>query len=118
MHLTGAVTDAELAWLYAHATAYCFPSRYEGFGLPGLEAMRVGCPVVASTAGSLPEVYGDAAIFLGPTDGVGWVRAIRRVTEDAALRRTLQAKGRERVERFSWNELARRTLEVYERCAR
>jgi glycosyltransferase involved in cell wall biosynthesis len=116
VHFAGSVPDTVLKWLYSHATAYLFPSRYEGFGLPGLEAMTEGLPVVASNATSLPEMYGDAALYFEPTDGPALLSAIERVERDAALRADLIRRGRDRLTRFSWERLARQTLGVYDQC--
>lgn len=93
----GWLPDRELARLYREAAALVFPSRYEGFGLPVIEAFACGTPVVASTAGSIPEVAGDAALLVDPDDADGLVAALRRVLGDPELRTTLRARGRERI---------------------
>ncbi|GIW09597.1 MAG: glycosyl transferase family 1 [Dehalococcoidia bacterium] len=112
----GAVPEAHLGDLYRGALAFLFPSLAEGFGLPPLEAMQAGVPVVASTATSLPEVLGDAALLVPPNDEAGWARALRRVVEDGALRATLAAAGRERARRFSWQRSAEAVLAAYRRA--
>ena len=106
----GHVPLEELATLYRGAACLVFPSRYEGFGLPVLEAMASGTPVVATTAGALPEVAGDAAILVEPGDPVALAGGIERALAD---RERLVRAGLERARRFSWPETARRTLEIY-----
>jgi glycosyltransferase involved in cell wall biosynthesis len=110
---TGAVSDAELAALYGSALAYAFVSLSEGFGLPGLEAMTAGVPVIAASAGSLPEVYGDAARYCDPLDVESIAAALAEVASDEQLRNTLVARGRERAAEFSWARTAEQTLAVY-----
>jgi glycosyltransferase involved in cell wall biosynthesis len=104
------VPHEELAALYRGAACLVFPSRYEGFGLPMLEAMASGTPVVATTAGALPEVAGDAAILVEERNPVAFAGGIERALAD---RERLVAAGLERAKRFSWAETARRTLDVY-----
>jgi glycosyltransferase involved in cell wall biosynthesis len=106
----GHVPQDELAALYRGAACLVFPSRYEGFGLPAVEAMAAGTPVVATRAGALPEVVGDAAILVEDGNSVALAGGIERALAD---RERLVAAGLERVKRFSWAETARRTLEVY-----
>lgn len=114
----GYVDLAELPALYTAADAFAFPSHYEGFGLPVLEAMACGCPVVASNSTSLPEVAGDAALLVDPVDQAALAEALRRILTDAALREELIAKGRQRVSRFTWEACARETLDLYHEVAR
>jgi glycosyltransferase involved in cell wall biosynthesis len=110
VELRGHVPQEELAALYRGAACLVFPSRYEGFGLPVLEAMASGTPVVATAAGALPEVAGDAAILVEERNPVGLAGGIERALAD---RERLRAVGLERAARFSWADTARRTLEVY-----
>lgn len=106
------VTDTQLAVLYSRAEALLFPSLYEGYGLPPVEAMRQGCPVVSSDGGSLPEVVGEGGAVL-PLDVDAWVAAVERLLSDGAERRRQVAAGRERAATFSWERCARETWEVY-----
>jgi len=107
------VDDADLPALYAGAAVFVFPSLYEGFGLPPLEAMACGAPVVSSNAPALPEVVGDAAVLVNPRAADELAAAITRVLSDAALRDELRAKSLARAARFSWERCARATLQVY-----
>jgi glycosyltransferase involved in cell wall biosynthesis len=109
----GPVSEAELAALYSAALAYAFVSYSEGFGLPGLEAMSAGLPVVAARAGSLPEIYGDAARYCDPFDIEAIATALAEVASDAPLRARLVALGRRRAAEFSWRRTAEQTLTVY-----
>ena len=106
----GHVERDELAALYRGAQLLVFPSRYEGFGLPVLEAMASGTPVVATRAGAVPEVAGDAAVLVDPGDPAALAAGMERAL---AERERLAAAGLERARMFSWAETARRTLEVY-----
>jgi glycosyltransferase involved in cell wall biosynthesis len=114
----GPVEHERIPELYRRATALLFPSLYEGFGLPPLEAMASGVPVLASTAASIPEVVGDAALCLSPTDARAWREAMERIVLDPGLRQDLVERGRERAKAFSWEKAARETLEVYHHVAR
>jgi glycosyltransferase involved in cell wall biosynthesis len=113
---TGFVDDAELKWLYENTEAYVFPSLSEGFGLPGLEAMAHGCPVVSSNATCLPELYGDAAQYFDPKNVGEMADTIYAVVSDPTLQRKLVAAGREQVRRYSWQRMAQETLAVYYDC--
>ena len=108
------VNDRRLAALYAHAEALVYPSLYEGFGLPPLEALAAGTPVLASRAGALIEVLGDAALFCDPYSREDMQAQLTRLLTDAALRDDLRRRGRERVARFSWENAARQLLRVFQ----
>ncbi len=109
------VPDADLPALFAACNAFVFPSLYEGFGLPPLEAMACGAPVVCSNTSSLPEVVGDAALLVNPQSVSEIVAAVERVTTDETLRTEICCRGMERAARFSWDRAARETRAVYER---
>jgi glycosyltransferase involved in cell wall biosynthesis len=106
----GRVSDAELRALYESALCLVFPSRYEGFGLPPLEAMWCGCPVIAARAGAMPEVCGDAALWFDAARPDGLGDAIARLVNDATLRENLVAAGRSQAASFSWERAAKRLL--------
>jgi glycosyltransferase involved in cell wall biosynthesis len=112
------VPDETLAVLYRLAAVFVFPSLYEGFGLPPLEAMAAGAPVVTSNISSLPEVVGDAAILIDPMDAGAIANAMSRVLRDPHLREDLIRRGRERVKVFSWERSVARVREVYGELAR
>ncbi len=114
VHLVGRVSDHHLAKLYSCSLCLAYPSLYEGFGLPPLEAMACGTVVVASARGSIPEVVGDAGVLVDPEDPAEMARALVSVATDTSLRSRLVAAGSERVGRFSWDDLARQTLAVYD----
>jgi glycosyltransferase involved in cell wall biosynthesis len=114
----GFVGDDTLAALYRLATVFVFPSLYEGFGLPPLEAMASGTPVVTSDVSSLPEVVGDAAVLVDPYSAKSIADGIQRVLVDPDLRETLRRRGLERARAFSWEASVRRTLDVYREVAR
>ena len=111
---TDYVPRGDLPALYAGATCFVFPSLYEGFGLPVLEAMAAGAPVVAARAGSIPEVAGDAALLVDARVPGELAAAIEAVLTDGALRERLVARGHARAAQFEWNTVARRTLAVYD----
>ena len=111
------VGDAQLAALYAGAAAFVYPTRYEGFGFPPLEAMGRGAPVIAARNSSLPEVLGDAAEWVEGFDAEAWAAKIRAVLGDAARTAHLRAAGTEQARKFTWAETARRTWAVYRRLA-
>jgi glycosyltransferase involved in cell wall biosynthesis len=113
VRFTGYVEDEELPAIFAAATVFAFPSLYEGFGLPPLEAMACGAPVLCSNTSSLPEVVGDAALTVEPTDTEALRAGLRRLLSDAELRAELRARGFERAAQFSWDRAARETLAVY-----
>lgn len=111
---TGFVSDAQLKWLYMNASVYVFPSLSEGFGLPGLEAMAHGCPVVSSNATCLPEVHGDAAQYFNPNDTEDIAQTILRVMNSARLRQKLINEGYKQVKKFSWKRMCEQTKTVYD----
>ena len=107
------VPEEDLVVILSSATALLFPSLYEGFGLPILEAMACGAPVVASTASSVPEVAGEAALYADPKDFSAWQAQISRVIADPNLRQVLRSKGLARAKSFTWENAALRTLEIF-----
>lgn len=109
----GAVSSAQLRAVYEEADLFLMPSWYEGFGLPALEAMACGTPVVASTRGSLPEVVGDAGLLVDPGDASALAEAVVRTLTDGQLRKELRRRGLERVGTFTWERTAQQTLAVY-----
>jgi glycosyltransferase involved in cell wall biosynthesis len=111
----GVVEEDELRLLYRSATALVYPSRYEGFGLPVLEAMASGTPVIGSRAASIPEVLGEAGILVDPEDTPGWAEAIVRVVNDERSRGAMRAAGLARAAEFTWARTARITDDVYRR---
>lgn len=111
---TGFVSDDELAWLYQHCSAYVFPSLMEGFGLPGLEAMVHGAPVVSSNATCLPEVYGEAARYFDPSSVKDMAEIIASVIDDQVIRKELVEKGAEQAKKYSWERMAAETKAVYD----
>jgi glycosyltransferase involved in cell wall biosynthesis len=114
----GFVAEEHLPMLYRAADAFVYPSLYEGFGLPPVEAMACGCPVICSTRGALGEVVGDAALLVNPEDSDELASALARVSTQEEVRRTLRQSGLERAAHFDWQRTAAQTLEVYERAAR
>jgi glycosyltransferase involved in cell wall biosynthesis len=110
---TGSIPRDYMPTLYRAAAAVLYPSLYEGFGLPVLESMACGCPVVTSNTSSLPEVAGDAAILVNPRDPTAIAKAMHRVISDLALREVLIARGLERARSFSWFRTASETCDVY-----
>lgn len=112
VRFTGAIEDTELKRWYAHAALLVFPSLYEGFGLPSLEAMACGCPVTAARASAVPEVCGEAALYFDPYDITDMSSKIRRAIEDNVLREELRARGAERARLFRWESCADTTAEV------
>lgn len=110
--------DAEMRSLYHNAFAFVFPSYYEGFGMPVLEAFVAGCPVILADASCFREIAGDAALYFGPKDKGQLVSAVNALYEDMALRASLVEKGRERLKDFSWSQAAARTAGVYDLVCR
>ncbi|MEI7769245.1 MAG: glycosyltransferase family 1 protein [Chloroflexales bacterium] len=111
------VDDADLPALYSGAAVFAFPSYYEGFGLPPLEAMACGAPVLCAYASSLPEVVGDAALTVDPYSSIAIAGGLVRLLSQPALRRDLRERGLRRAREFSWRRTALETLRVYEGCA-
>ena len=110
----GCASDDQLAWFYSNCVVYVFPSFMEGFGLPPLEAMRHGAPVVSSNATCLPEVLGDAALYFHPSNTADMVGSIQKIMDDKTLRRDLVAKGKKQVNKYSWERMAQQTLAGYD----
>lgn len=117
IQLTGYLPDDDLPLLYAGADALVFPSLYEGFGLPALEAMACGTPVLTSNTSSLPEVVGDAALTVNPLDTGAIARGLERLLADDSLRAALRERGLARARRFTWERTASATLAVLEEVA-
>ncbi len=115
-HLSG-IFDQQLAHLYHAAGVLVTPSHYEGFGLPALEAMHCGCPVIVSDRGSLPEVVGTAGLLLESDDERGWAEALARVLTDSDLRANMAAQGKAQAATFSWPRTAGQMLALYEKVA-
>lgn len=113
IHYLGYLSDRQVACFYAKADVFLYPSFYEGFGLPVLEAMSLGAPVVTSNTSSLPEVAGDAALLIDPRDPIQLAEAILKVISDSQLRHLMVRKGKERAKLFSWERTARETINAY-----
>ncbi len=111
------VSELDLAYYYSSAALLAYPSLYEGFGFPPLEAMACGCPVVTSDTSSLPEVVGEAGIMFNPYDTDSLVEAMRKVLTDSELRDDMVRKGLEQAKKFSWEKAAKETQEVYNKVA-
>ncbi len=110
--LPGWVEENDLPYIYNGADAYIFPSNYEGFGIPLLQAMACEVPIAASSSSSMPEVVGEAALFFDAYDAYSIARAIDRILTDEILRKNLVKAGLERIENFSWEKCAQETLQV------
>ena len=113
--LAGYVTDSELRALYERADCFLYPSFYEGFGLPPLEAMHCGCPVIVSNGSSLPEVCGEAALYCDPSDPLDIANRVREVLSSPGLRSDLKSAGLKRASEFTWSGAARSFQEILER---
>ena len=113
---TGYVDDSDKPALYKGAKIFAFPSLYEGFGLPPLEAMASGVPVVSSNTSSLPEVVGEAGILLSPKDKRGWVKAISSLCLSNGLIQKMKGQSKKQADKFSWETVAQKTIEVYRRA--
>jgi len=118
IHFAGYVADEDLPALYSLATLFAFPSHYEGFGIPVLEAMACGTPVVCANNSSLPEIAGDAALMMEATDTEALADAMHRLAIDSLLREKLIQRGYEQAAKFGWDGAARRLLDVYSMLAR
>ena len=116
MFFTGFITDSQLRWLYENCQAYMFPSLSEGFGLPGLEAMVHGAPVISSSATCLPEIYGNAAQYFNPLDVNDMADSINKVLSDSRLRNYLIERGFKQANKYSWQRMAEETLKIYEKA--
>lgn len=111
------INDEELALFYKNALCYVLPSLYEGFGLPVLEAMQRGCPVITSNISSLPEAGGEAALYVDPKNVSDIAKKIEQLAVDEKLRKQLKEKGFEQVKKFSWEKTAKETLTVLQEVA-
>lgn len=114
----GLIAEEELPALYANAQLFAFPSLYEGFGLPALEAMASGTPIVCSSASSLPEVVGDSALLLEPRGELAWSEAMHELLSNRDLRKKLVRSGLERAKEFSWHQSVSKLLDVLEQAAK
>ena len=112
---TGHVPDEDLSTLYSCAEVFLFPSHYEGFGLPPLEAMQCGVPVVASNSSSLPEVVGDAGVMTEPNDSDGMAQAVLKILTDSSYRKSLSERSIDRARQFSWDRHALKAVKSFER---
>jgi glycosyltransferase involved in cell wall biosynthesis len=115
VHFPGFIAETDLPALYAAADLFVYPSSYEGFGFPVLEAMACGTPVITSNVSSLPEVAGEAALLVDPLDSAALAAAMRQALADPTMRQELRARGLEQARHFTWEETARRTLRAYEK---
>ena len=114
----GYIDRADIAAVYSQAAVFVFPSLYEGFGLPILEAMGCGTPVITSNVSSMPEVAGNAAVLVSPTDAAELSAALESVLGDEGKRGEMRKKGFARVSSFSWERCAKETLEVYRKVVK
>lgn len=114
LHFTGFLSNEDLNGLYENARCVVYPSRYEGFGFPGLEAMKAGVPLIASNATAIPEVVGDGGILLPPDDVDRWAEEMGRMFTDEKYCKELITKGKQRLQNFSWEKTAKEMLKVYE----
>ena len=114
----GRLSIEDITRLYSHADLFVFPSLYEGFGMPVLEAMACGAPVITSNRSALPEVAGEAALLVNPENDDELAEAMVRILRDTPLRESLRAKGFERAKQFTWERAARQTVAVYREVCR
>ncbi|MFA6423025.1 MAG: glycosyltransferase family 1 protein [Patescibacteria group bacterium] len=117
VNFAGYISDEDMPYLYNGASLFTFPSLYEGFGLPPLEAMSCGTPVISSNTSSLPEVVEDAGYLVSPDDKNGWIKAIGEILTSGKIQADLSKKSLIQARKFSWEETARQTIKVYERLA-
>ena len=117
VHFTGYIDANDLPTIYSLAEGLVFPSFYEGFGLPILEAMACGCPVITSNVSSMPEVAGDAALLIDPKNTEAIAQAMASVISNEKLRKKLIEKGYEQVKKFTWDKTAEETLALYKQVA-
>lgn len=117
VRLTGFVSDRELGGWYSGADLFVFPSRYEGFGLPAVEAMRCGAPLLVSNTSCFPEVVGGAGVMVSPTDEPGWSEALVTILSDRTVTDRLRQQSLARASRFSWDRTAAETMQVYRNVA-
>lgn len=113
IHFTGFIEDDQRDWLYTRAEAYVFPSLMEGFGLPPLEAMSYGTPVVSSNTSCMPEILGDAALYFNPKDSDDIADKVQRVLDSETLKKDLIKKGFSRIKKYSWRKMAEETHSIY-----
>jgi glycosyltransferase involved in cell wall biosynthesis len=113
IHLTGYVPNNELVYIYNHASVFLYPSHYESFGIPLLEAMATGIPVISSAKAAIPEIAGDAAILVDPRDSDAIQEAITYLLQNESKRLELREKGLKRAFSFNWGKTAKATLDVY-----
>jgi glycosyltransferase involved in cell wall biosynthesis len=112
LRILGHISDNELKALYENARLFLFPSLTEGFGFPVLEAMSCGCPVIASTAGAIPEIAGEAAVPCDPRDQAAWTRTIDALQDDARQLADLSVRGRVRASQFTWRRAAQKIVSI------
>ena len=111
--LLGYVSDEELSWLYSNCTCFVYPSLYEGFGLPVLEAMGMGAAVITSNTTSLPEVAADAAHYVNPFDELDILKALEKLAQDNEYRKQLKRKANVQAKKFSWEKSASKVIDIY-----
>lgn len=113
IHILGYVSDGELAWLYQHCLVNLYPSHYEGFGLPVLEAMGFGAPLICSNSTSIPEVIGEAGILLAPNDHAAWVDALESMRAKPDRRMELKKRASSRIASFRWKKSTEQVTRLY-----